>query len=60
MLLSKSIELHKQIKIYREKLNALENSKDALNDSEVIEANQELDKLKVSLQKMIVSIRLTG
>ncbi|MEH7095288.1 aspartyl-phosphate phosphatase Spo0E family protein [Neobacillus vireti] len=60
MLLSKSIELHEQIKIYREKLNALEDNKGALNDSEVIEASQELDKLKVSLQKMIISIRLTG
>jgi hypothetical protein len=58
MLLSKSIMLHEQIEMCREKLHSLVHSKGFVNDPEVIEASQELDKLILSFQKMIFYKRM--
>ena len=58
MLLTKSIMLHEQIEMCREKLYSLVQDKGVVNDPEVIEASQELDKLILSLQKMIFYKRM--
>lgn len=59
MFLSKTVDLHKQIEICREKLYLTLNSKGVFKDSDVIEVSQELDKLIVSLQKNIFNKRVS-
>jgi hypothetical protein len=58
MLLSKSVIIRKQIGSYRKKLYSAVKRKGVINDPEIIEISQELDKLILSLQKIVLSEKI--
>jgi hypothetical protein len=58
MLLSKSVIIGKQIGSYRKKLYSAVKRKGVINDPEIIEISQELDKLILSLQKIVLSEKI--
>jgi hypothetical protein len=58
MLLSKSVIIGKKIGSYRKKLYSAVKRKGVINDPEIIEISQELDKLILSLQKIVLSEKI--